>query len=162
TPYVSVGAGYIAARGDTPTVTLVGNYDFSLPPNVNLVGIPQFHSDETDSVKIQSVAENAAAFVFGGGGKSALGDRWGGRADLRDYVNRNVIRTRVTTDPKDVSGASSGSATFAFAPNAPLLIFSSTPLSLSTLSTTINDFQTFKGNGIVNHVNVSAGVFWRF
>ena len=162
TPYVAVGAGYIAARGGAPAVAVVGTYDFTFPQIVIPPGIPQFHLNESDNVKIQSVVENSATFVFGGGVKYMLGDRWGVRADLRDYVNRDVIRTRVTTDPRDVFAVAGGTLTFSLAQNAPVLIFSSTPLSLSTLSTTINDFQTFKGNGIVNQVNVSAGVFWRF
>jgi hypothetical protein len=159
TPYVAAGAGYIASRGGAPAVTVVGNYDFPLPPAP--IG-SLFHFNETDSVKIQSVAKNTLTWVFGGGVKYALGDRWGVRADLRDYVNRNVIRTTVTTNPQNASSGSITFATFLFSLNAPSIVFSASPLSSSTLSTTITDFQTFKGQGIVNQVNVSAGVYLRF
>jgi hypothetical protein len=162
TPYVAAGAGYIAARGGGPAITLVGNYDFPFPPvAIGVTGAGQFHFNETDRVKIQSVVQSSVTGVFGGGVKYALGDRWGVRADLRDYVSRNGIRTTVTTNPTTASSGS-GIATFLLAANAPSLVFSATPLSLSTLSSTINDFRTFTGGGIVNQVNVSAGVYWRF
>ena len=163
TTYVAAGAGYIAARGGAPAITVVGNYDFLFPPvPANLPGLGQFHFSETDSVKIQSVVENSVTWLFGGGVKYALGDRWGVRADLRDYVNRNVIRTTVTTNPKDAPSGQSGGATFLFSANTPSIVFSGSALSLSTLSTDLNDFQTFKGHGTVNQVNMSAGVYWRF
>jgi hypothetical protein len=162
TTYVAAGAGYIATRGGAPAITVVGNYDFLFPPvPANLPGLGQFHFNETDTVKIQSVVENSATWLFGGGVKYALGNRWGVRADLRDYVNRNVIRTTVTTSPKDVPSGQGG-ATFLFSANAPSIVFSGSALSLSTLSTDLNDFQTFKGRGTVNQVNMSAGVYWRF
>jgi hypothetical protein len=161
TPYVAVGAGYIAARDGAPSVTLVGNYDFTFPP-IQIVAIPQLHLNETDTVKIQAVAKNSMTWVLGGGVKYALGGHWGVRADLRDYVNRDVVRTVLTTNPTSTFNTPSGTLTFALSQNAPLLIFSSSPLTLSTLSTTLPEFQTFSGSGVVNQVNVSAGVFWRF
>ena len=162
TPYVAVGAGYIAARGGTPSIRLTGDYDFRLQLPIVLPTPPQLHFNDADNVTIQTVAENSFTWVFGGGAKYALGSRWGVRADLRDHVNRDVVRTTVTTTPKSASTGTTSTATFALAPNAPLLIFSSSPLALSTLSTTIADFQTFKGHGIVNQINASAGMFWRF
>src|SRR5262249_25935809 len=86
TPYVAAGAGYIAATGDAPSVTVTGSYEFTFLPALNPAGIPQFHLTETDHVTIQSVVKNSATGVFGGGVKYALGDRWGVRADFRDYV----------------------------------------------------------------------------
>ena len=100
--------------------------------------------------------------VVGGGIKYAVGERWGVRADFRDHVNRDVIRTNLTTAPNTAFTGSTGSVTFAFSQNAPLIVFSSSPLSLSTLSTSIADFRTFTGTGFANQVNASAGVFWRF
>jgi len=162
TPYVAAGVGYIAARGGAPAITVVGNYNFPFPNFLIGVITPVFNFNETDTVTIQSVAENSVAGVFGGGVKYALGDRWGVRADLRDYVNRNVIRTTISANPKNASTGAIGSATFFPSPNAPAIVFSASGLTLSTLSTTINDFQTFKGHGTTNQVNVSAGVYWRF
>ena len=113
-------------------------------------------------MKVQSVVENSITWVFGGGVKYAVSDHWGVRADLRDHVNRDIIRTRLTTTPTSALIEPRGTVTFALAPNSPVIILSSSPLSLSTLSTSLTDFQTFKGTGIVNQVNVSAGIFWRF
>ena len=159
-PYAAVGAGYITARNGAPSITLVGNYDFTFAP-VPIIPVPPFHINETDTVKIQAVAKNTMTWVFGGGVKYALGDRWGVRADLRDYVNHDVVRTSVTTNPRR-SPSGTGTLTLGLSQNAPLLIFSSSPLSLSTLSTALPDFRTFSGSGLVNQVNASAGVFWRF
>lgn len=155
-PYLAVGAGYIAAS-DGPSATLVGNYRFVFAPGSVLLPI-----NETDTVKIQAVAKNTMTWVIGGGVKYALGDRWGVRADLRDYVNHDVVRTVVTTTPTSVSGSTPTTLTFAFTQTAPLIIFSTSPLTASTLSTTLNQFQTFKGTGIVNQINVTAGIYWRF
>jgi opacity protein-like surface antigen len=162
TPYVTAGAGYIAAGDDAPSVTLAGNYSFTFPPTVILPAIPQAHINQTDTVKVQAVAKNTMTWVFGGGVKYALGDHWGVRGDLRDYVNRDVVRTVVSTTPSSVFGTPSGTLTFAFTQTAPLIVFSTSPLTVSTLSTTLNDLQTFKGRGIVNQVNASAGIYWRF
>jgi hypothetical protein len=161
TPYVAVGAGYVATRDGAPSITVVGNYDFMFPP-VQITPIPRSHFNETDTVKIQAVAANSMTWVFGGGVKYAVGERWGVRADVRDYVNHDVVRTHLTTAPNTAFTGSTGSVTFAFSQNSPLIIFSSSPLALSTLSTSIADFRTFAGTGIVNQVNASAGVFWRF
>src|SRR5262249_2310970 len=105
TPYVAAGVGYIAARGGAPAITVVGHYDFPFPNFPIGMITPVFSFNETDTVTIQTVAENSVTGVFGGGVKYALGDRWGVRADLRDYVNGNVIRTTVSANPK---GASTG------------------------------------------------------
>jgi len=162
TPYVTVGAGYIAAGNDAPSVTLAGNYSFTFPPAVVSPPIPQAHINQTDTVKVQVIAKNTMTAVFGGGVKYALGDRWGVRADLRDYVNRDVVRTVVSTTPASVLAAPSGTLTFAFTQTAPLIVFSTSPLTISTLSTSLNDVQTFKGRGIVNQVNATAGIYWKF
>jgi hypothetical protein len=161
TPYVAVGAGYIAARGDSPSITVVGNYDFMFPP-VQITPFPRSHFNETDTVKIQAVAANSMTWVFGGGVKYAVGERWGVRADLRDHVNRDVIRTNLTAAPNTAVADPSGSLSFALSQTAPLLVFTSSPLALSTLSRSVTDFRTFTGKGIVNQVNASAGLFWRF
>ncbi|HEX7798523.1 MAG TPA: hypothetical protein VF456_29365 [Vicinamibacterales bacterium] len=162
TPYVAVGAGYIAASDDAPSVSLVGNYSFIFPAVVISPNIPQAHINQTDTVTVQTVARNTMTWVFGGGVKYALGDHWGVRADLRDYVNRDVVQTVVSTAPASVLGAQLGTLTFSFRQTAPLIVFSTSPLTISTLSTSLNDVQTFKGRGIVNQVNATAGIYWRF
>jgi opacity protein-like surface antigen len=162
TPYVAVGAGYIAAGDDAPSVTLVGNYSFIFPSVLIVPTIPQAHINQTDTVKVQTVAKNTMTWVFGGGVKYALGDRWGVRADLRDYVNRDVLRTVVSTAPASAFGGPPGTLTFSFRQTAPLIVFSTSPLTISTLSTSLNDVQTFRGRGIVNQVNATAGIYWRF
>jgi len=161
TPYIAAGAGYITAGDDAPSVTLVGNYSFTFPATVIGLPIPPAHVNQTDTVKVQVVARNTMTWVFGGGVKYALGDRWGVRADVRDYVNRDVVRTVVSATPASAS-TGLGSLTFSFRQTAPLIVFGTSPLTASTLSTSVTDVQTFKGHGIVNQVNATAGIYWRF
>src|SRR5262249_25510663 len=113
TPYVAVGAGYIAAGDDAPSATLVGNYSFTLPTTVIGLPTPPAHINQTASVRGQVVAKSRVTWVLGGGVKSALGDRWGVRADLRDYVNRDVVRTVASTAPASASSGL-GALTFSF------------------------------------------------
>jgi hypothetical protein len=53
-PYITVGAGYIDAHNDGPSVTLTGNYRFT-------------QIDQTDTVRIRSTAKNSMTWVVGGG-----------------------------------------------------------------------------------------------
>jgi hypothetical protein len=159
-PYVAVGAGYIGARDRGPSATLTGNYRFVFPVASQLPSVPLIQVDQTDTVTIRSTAKNAATGVIGGGLKYALSERWGVRVDVRDHINRDVVRTTVTAVP---ASASSGGGTlmlgFAF---GQFLVFSASRDVISTLSASVHDFQTFAGTAIVNQVDASAGLFWRF
>jgi hypothetical protein len=158
-PYVAFGAGYIAS-GAGPLLTLTGNYHFAFPggPTVSLLQI-----DQTDTVTVQSTARNTVTWVVGGGLKYAVSNRWGVRVDVRDHINRDVIQTIVSAVPTSASTSrvDSIALTFGFG-SGETLVFSTNPNFRSTLSSTVSDFRTFKGSGIVNQVNASAGVFWRF
>ena len=156
TPYVALGAGYIASSAG-PSLTLTGNYRFAFgDPAVALLRI-----DQTDTVTVQSTARNTVTWVVGGGLKYAVSNRWGVRVDVRDHINRDVIQTTVSAVPTSAPTPDSFALTLGFA-SGETLVFSANPNFRSTLSSTVNDFRTFKGSGIVNQVNASAGIFWRF
>ena len=157
-PYVAIGAGYIAARGEAPSATLVGNYRFQFTPPIS--SAPQFVIDQTDTVSIRSSASNTVTWVFGGGVKYHLSEHWGVRADVRDHVNHDVIRTTISATPASASSGSGG-LTLGFS-GGQVLVFSNTPGFRSTLSTSVSDFRTFSGTGLINQVNATAGLFWRF
>jgi hypothetical protein len=159
-PYFAVGAGYIGARDHAPSVTLTGNYRFVFPVTPQIPSVIPIQVDQTDAVTIRSTAKNAVTGVLGGGLKYALSKRWGVRVDVRDHINRDVIRTTVTAVPASASSGA-GTLTLGFS-SGQFLVFSTSRGVPSTLSASVHDFQTFGGTAIVNQVNVSAGLFWRF
>jgi hypothetical protein len=159
-PYFAAGAGYIDARDGGPSVTLTGNYRFVFPIAPQIPSIALIQVDQTDTVTIRSTAKNAVTGVIGGGLKYALSDRWGVRVDVRDHINRDVVRTAVSAVPASASSGG-GTLSLGFA-SGQFLVFSATQGVISTLSASVHDFQTFTGTGIVNQVNASVGLFWRF
>jgi len=159
-PYFAAGAGYIDARDGGPSVTLTGNYRFVFPVAPQIPSIALIQVDQTDTVTIRSTAKNAVTGVIGGGLKYALSDRWGVRVDVRDHINRDVVRTTVSAVPASASSGG-GTLSLGFA-SGQFLVFSATQGGISTLSASVHDFQTFAGTAIVNQINASAGVFWRF
>ena len=157
-PYLAIGAGYIASRGESPSATLAGNYRFAFTPAIS--SAPPFLIDQTDTVSIRSSASNTVTWVLGGGVKYHLSEHWGVRADVRDHINHDVIRTTISATPTSASSGS-GALTLGFS-GGQLLVFSSTSGFRSTLSAPISDFRTFSGTGLVNQANATAGIFWRF
>ena len=101
--------------------------------------------------------------MFGGGLKYALSNRWGVRIDIRDYVRSNTISTLVDASPATTSPTSFGVLFLSTLTNPPL-VFSGVPnFSPSTLSDgSLKDFKTFRGTGVEQQINVTAGLFWRF
>jgi opacity protein-like surface antigen len=162
-PYVALGAAAISNRGEAPSAALAGDYQFVL----NLVGFPgpapTFR--QTDSVTVRSVAGNSLAWVVGGGVKYAVSERWGVRVDVRDLVSGNTLSTLVDATPASATPTTSG-VLILFSlttPPSPLLVFSGASGTPSTLSgPSIAGFKTFSGTGTEHHVNVTAGLFWRF
>jgi hypothetical protein len=158
-PYVALGAGYINVRDDGPSAALVENYAFGFPVAPPLVSVLQIN--ETDTVTIRSLPKNSVTWIAGGGLKYALSERWGVRVDVRDHINRDVIRTTVTARPTAASSGANGVLALSFA-TGQTLVFATGQGLRSTLSATLDNFRTFTGSGVVNQVNTSAGVYWRF
>jgi opacity protein-like surface antigen len=160
-PYVALGAGYIVAQGHEPSATLVGAYRFTFVPPITTV--PTFPIEQTDTVTIRSSAKNTMTWLVGGGVKYAVSDHWGVRGDFRDHINRDVVRTSVSTSPTSAPLPAGAGAllTLGFA-DSPAIVFSNTTAVRSTLSATVIDFRTFTGRGVVNQLDATAGVFFRF
>ena len=164
--FAALGPAVIVTLGPSPTVTLVGDYQFSLagvtpPPPLPLVG---FH--ETDTVTVRSSVKNALAGVLGGGLKLALSDRWGLRVEVRDYVNRSTASTLTDATPIPAALATPTSgvlSTVLMLSTNPALQFSTRSDVPSNLSgPIITGFKTFSGTGIESHLNITAGLFYRF
>jgi hypothetical protein len=160
-PYAALGAGVIATNGTQPSVTIVGDYDFTLllvsPPGVTVPN-PRWH--ETDTVTVRSSVDTARAWIVGGGVKLDMTERWGIRFDLRDTLSSNTSSTLVSATPAILSAPTG----FLLIGTTPPIIFGGTfagvPSSLS--GPPLSGFKTFDGNGVVHRVNITAGLCWRF
>jgi hypothetical protein len=163
TPYVAVGAGLIATRNGTPSVKLVGKYHFTFPPGTPPIPVQRLVVDQTDTVTAHTVADKTVTWVIGGGVKYAVAERWGVRIDVRDHVNKDPMRTIVDAVPATAPSGSQGTLVLFFSPSSQMLQFSTSAFSPSTLGgNPVVAFKTFAGTGIVNQVNLAAGLYWRF
>jgi hypothetical protein len=160
-PYVAIGAGVISHLDRPPRAVLEGTYQIVL----NVPGFPRPAPtlNQVDSLTVRSSVDNGLVGVFGGGLKYAFSNRWGVRLDIRDYVRSNTISTIVDASPATTSPTTFGVLFLSTLTNPPV-VFSGLPsFSPSTLSDgSLRDFKTFRGTGIEQQINVTAGLFWRF
>jgi hypothetical protein len=160
-PYVAVGAGVISHLDTPPRAVLEGAYQIVL----NVPGFPRPAPtlDQVDSLTVRSSVNNGLVWVFGGGLKYALSNRWGVRLDIRDYVCRNTISTLVDASPGTTTPTTFGVLFLSTLMNPPLVFSGNSTFSPSTLSDgSLKDFKTFHGTGVEQQINVTAGLFWRF
>ena len=152
-PYVTAGAGYAAHTGGTPSVSLEGNYRFQTEGRSPM--------NETDSVALHTVVDEAAVGLFGGGFKFLLSRRWGVRFDLRALFNEVSTKTLMDTHSRQASGTPSGAAA---SRSTPSLQFSNNgSLGLSSLAgPALGGFRAFEGTGWQTRTNISAGLYVRF
>src|SRR5262249_8919659 len=96
-PFVTFGAGWIAVRGDLPSASLTGNYQFNGPS-----GAP---FNETDTVLLRDTrTRNSFAGILGGGIKYRVTPRWGLRFDARAFVSGNSGSTTLDAAPNVALG----------------------------------------------------------
>src|SRR5262245_13237755 len=151
-PFVAGGGGVIS-NGDSPGVTVLGNYAFSI------VGVVPIH--ETDRVAVR-VTENdhSTVGVFGGGIRYAASPRWGVRMDVRAIAGGGKTDTIVDATPSVVTGTPAG---VIFSSTAPSIQFSSVPSVFTSLSgPAISSLRTFTGSGSAVRTNLTGGVYFRF
>ena len=147
TPYATLGAGVVFNSGDTPTATLVGNYQLGSAAQV-------FGSDTVD---LHYTVEGHALVGVGGGGlKFLLSPRWGIRVDGRAYVYRTTVVNLVAATP--VRALLSSGSPFPIV-NVGALQFSSTgPLTGGA----IFDTAAYTATGLQGQVSLAVGLFLRF
>lgn len=152
-PFVTGGGGVISNGGDSPSVTVVGNYAFSI---VGVVPI-----NETDRVTVRVVErDHSAVGVFGGGVRYAASPRWGLRFDVRATAGGGKVDTIVDAAPSAVNGTPPGAI---FSLTAPSIQFSTVPAIPSSLGApAISSLRTFTGSGSAIRTNVTGGVYFRF
>ncbi|HEY1308452.1 MAG TPA: hypothetical protein VGF24_33110 [Vicinamibacterales bacterium] len=157
TPYVIGGLGVNSTQADDVRAVLTGTYEVVLS---NLPPTPATFS-QADTLTLTSHVDSALVWLFGGGVRLPLGDRWGLRVDVRDWVQRNRVTTHVSAAPTLLPPFSSTTFGAQVSDNPPL-IFSGRPSVTSTLSVPITDFVTFSGDGAAHQLSVTVGASWRF
>jgi hypothetical protein len=145
-PYLTIGAGTVFNRGDTPTATIVGTYQLQDPPQI-------FGSD---TITLH-YAQNGPTLIgtAGGGVKYLVTPRWGIRFDARAQVHKDS-----TTSLLDVTPAlalQSNGAPFPIINYGSLQFSATGPMTGAAVTGT-----TYSGSGLQAHVVLAAGLFLRF
>jgi hypothetical protein len=164
-PYLTFGAGGVSALGPAPHAAILGYYDFDVPGGAGTCVVGPCPHAETDLVNLHSSDSRTSwVAVLGIGYKYYATQHWGIRFDVRDHLTPNNLDTLIDAtphvailSPSDVIEGSPGSS--------PDLQFSNNtnPLTPSSLSgPAIVGRHTFRGDGWVNQVSASGGVFYRF
>ncbi|MBI3492563.1 MAG: hypothetical protein HY047_12410 [Acidobacteria bacterium] len=160
-PYATVGGGVVVNGGDSPSASLIGNYQITAPPGSPMAGLVKH--DETDTVSLRySIERRAFVGVLGGGIKYAVSSRWGVRLDVRAHLTRNSVSNVV--DANASVATLTPVAVYAIPVN-PAVQFSNNPSTNAQSSLSgapINGFQTFGGSGTQVQIIVVPGFFWRF
>lgn len=153
-PYLLLGGGGIFSMGDTPSVNLVGDYQFTI------AGAPHH---ETDSVRLHyRVPDHAATGFFGGGVKYYITSHYGIRVEVRDHVSAYHVDNFVDASPT-VAVLTPANAIGSV--GSPSLVFSNNPSTgfPSSLSApALTNFRTLAGSGTLHQVEFTFGFFFRF
>ena len=151
-PYVVAGGGLWFSTGDSPELTLAGDYQFS-PPSGNV-----YHQTDTVTARFRS---GTSGVVLGGMGvKYDLNSRSGVRADYRFHVGSDPSTVELNWDPRTIV---SGGATFAFTTSPSLQISNSATVQKSlSLTQTTPDVEVASSDGMRRMSQLSVGYFYRF
>ena len=164
-PYATVGASLISITGKMPRAMLRGNYQF-----LTAMGNP---FNETDNVTVRDALDDrTVAGILGGGAKYHVSPRWGIRLDARVSLSKNTASTVLDATPNVALGLLPAGRmvlpgvdpTIMFSNSSdPVLSAGVTAVGASTLTgPAIAGLRTFSGSGVSSHVNLTAGIFWRF
>lgn len=167
-PFASIGAGMRSRLGDTPGITLRGEYveggAITPPPGIPLFGIAQ-----SDTLDVRyALADHAFVAVAGGGIRYAISGRWVARLEARGYFSRNSLNVSLNANPTTGSanpGVVGGSSVVFFGSGGPSirLQFNTDPsVPQSLAGPPVRDFVTFAGRGVQSRVGITAGLGWRF
>jgi hypothetical protein len=151
-PYVLGGGGVRWSSGDGPAASVLGSYS-TLVLNIR----------ETDSLDIRHVQSSPAAVgVFGGGVRWLVGPRWGIRVDVRDHVSAAGVSTELDATPS--STQTSSAQIIVISPGLTTAIrFGTSSVGPATLSGPVTrGARTFEAEGLEHHLQVTAGLTWRF
>jgi hypothetical protein len=157
TPYVLLGTGVMSHGGTPPSVTLVGHVKTLLNGTAPI--------DEIDTMTLRyDVDPTVVTVTVGAGWKHMIGARWGIRGEVREQLSGNPVSNLVTATP-GLLRTSTPAAQGAGATNRFVAVqFSNIAGSstVSSLSSTLSDFQVFHTTGMESRFTFTGGIFWRF
>jgi hypothetical protein len=149
-PYATVGIGVDRPRGDSPEISLAGEYTFT-----TLQGV--LH--EFDNVTLRVETSKTAIFVFGGGLSWHLGGNSGIRADVRFHTGADKARLLLDTHHSATNAGVTGYLDLSL-PTP--MIFSTAVLPTNLSGPPFDGFELFKGSGTRVSTTITAGYFLRF
>jgi hypothetical protein len=157
TPYVAVGSGIaLPLPAVDIRVTLLGHYQTTLiRPGVANNGA---QVSETDQLQVRYEIEPTVIGIFGVGVERDLMRHLGIRAEVRSFLNANLLRTRI--DARPISGPTAPPfVNFRGGVNPDLQVSTTaSPTSLSLQG--VDHFDSFRAKGDLP--TLSVGVFLRF
>ena len=151
-PYVVAGGGLWFSTGDSPELTLSGDYQFtSASGNV-------YH--QTDTVRARFESGTSGVVLAGLGVKYELNSRSGVRVDYRFHAGSDPSTVELNWDPRTIV---SGGATFVFAGTPAVQVTNSPNVQPSlSLTQTTPDVQVASSDGMRRMSQLSVGYFYRF
>jgi len=153
-PYFTVGVGLLGNTGDTPFITLAGDYQYTFGGQTyNAIDLVRVHT---------TVDDRSFVGIIGAGLKYYVTPRWGFRIDARDYLSGNGLEQFVSASPAVLTLTPAQTIDFSgVSPN--IQLSNNPPGGPDTLSgPALTRFRTFSGEGIRNQAVVSGGIFFRF
>ena len=160
TPFAVIGGGVASRTGDTPSISLTGDY-------VARFGqVASFGIAQTDSVEIRyELPQHRPVATFGGGVRYAMSRRLTVRLDARASMRRDRLTITVDADPATTSTVATGFASLTLFSSSPpfALDFSSSPTGNNSLrGPALSDVVTFSGSGWQTRFGLTAGLGWKF
>jgi hypothetical protein len=155
-PYLTFGGGARSALGPAPHAAILGYYDFDLGTG--------FHAEQ-DLVNLRLIEDRTQWLaVLGIGYKYYATNHWGIRFDVREHFTPDTLITVIDATPTVGTFAPSDQVVYAPPGTSPNIQFSNDPAGgPSSLSgPAIHGLHTFRGEGWVNQVSATGGVFYRF
>jgi hypothetical protein len=156
-PYVAIGGGLVHKLGNLPSVSMTGNYRFTIQGGGGTVPI-----NETDTLRLHYEQGTALVGLVGAGVRRTLSDRYGVSLDARLLLGQQTLTMRLDSTPTVTAGTPEG---FIESFTTPGIQFSNSRNTgrESTLSgAPLAGFKAFSTNGLQTRYIVSAGVFLRF
>jgi hypothetical protein len=153
-PYATLGGGVTVGTGALPSVTLDGDYRFSVLSDVPI------HEHDRLTMRYARAAGLAPVGVIGFGVRRDMSSRWGWRADARMLVGGHGTRLLLDATPAVSPGSPAGFVESFTNPNLQFSNDASTGRR-STLGGPLSGFVAFD-EGVRTRVLVTVGVFRRF
>jgi hypothetical protein len=160
--FAVAGGGIAVARGDPPGASLTGNYRFTLGSHT---------IDETDALRIRVHSDGRApVWILGGRYERPLSARLVIRGEAAFHFTAHELALTVDADPSRVTTSTLpptitalGAGSVPGGGSSAVVLFQDSPnIPIASLNGSLDGFQTFRGDGYMSSLVVSAGLVFRF